>query len=172
MPLAALDAVARLRRDGVRQRAGSRHDTVSGAAWTLYRTGSTSKEIGTAITEIVEATASDRDRTYLQRECRPLAGRFGRQCEESQVFEDRIVRECRDRIKAEHRTAFRAYARILSRAEHLRRDEGGALCHESIAKIIGLDVKVLTAMRAVVRDAGYLTEAGEGKRRTYRILPP
>lgn len=168
-PLLALDAIARLRRDGVNVGQGARQSTLSGLMWQMYRLGFDYVEIENAAVEAVDRTDDKKDRKYLEGEALKLYRRFGGQCEEHEAWVSAVVKACRDRVASSHRPALRQYARVLARADHLRTGKGGQLDHEALAAVVGLHVTALTRIRGLIREAGYVSEEGESLGRRYWV---
>ena len=170
-PLAALDAVSRLRRDGIEVGEGSRYLTLVGAVWHLFRLGASIEEMEVAATEIVERTKNGKDRRYLETRLVEVIAQFSRDANKAEPTVTRLMSETRDRILKQHRELYRRYLRILARHQGvLDVERGGKLDHAGIARILGLDVTAIVKMRSILAESGFLSISGEGLDRRYYLL--
>lgn len=168
-PLAALDGVAFLREHGVRAERGGRHATVSSVIWTLYRLGAEPDEWVAAAEEMIASTGNAADRRHVERLAPRLVAYHDRVAAAAEPAVGELRRAVGD-VPRPQRPALVRYCRVLARAAHLRRAEGGKLDHGALARIVGLDVRVLTAWRQKMTAAGLVHEWGTEQARRYRVL--
>lgn len=171
-----LDAVAHLHLHGVETHKGGRRNTLYNQAWTLHRCGSKIEDIDHILAETLERSGAETSR-YLQKEGLKILTQVekmeGEAEERATSWAHRIhlADKTNNQVSSKtHRPAIIQYCRILARALHLYRPEGGQLDHEQIAKVVGVDVRIVTAWRGILREAGFVKETGEARARRY-FLP-
>ena len=177
-----LDAVAYLVEHGINVPKGNRHNLINNAMWALHRAGFTTEEILRQV-DLIIPLSKKVDQTYLTKQATDFEKDL-LAAEKDALPIERAVFEALGRGKFEH-TAItkemkRQFSRILSRAKHLRRPQGGQLSQEQIAECLGFagkvrdffGVKLVRFFLGQCERAGLLIASGEGQKRTYHLVNP
>ena len=184
-----LDALQRLRRDGVGARKGGRGAALRAGCWHMHRCGLTSKEIQSWGLAALEATGGQVvDNTLLKdldTQVRYFAKKEGaadpwlRAAADAMTVEriDPATGKPRRTVAREHAVAAGRYLRILAHADHLDTPEGGKLNFAVLSKVLGMPAPsrdkaspAVIAWRHALIEAGLLSKAGERQQTRYRRL--
>jgi len=176
------DGAAYLAEHGIHVLKGHRRDVLASAAWNLHRAGFTVDEIERQADCMIQCS-TEADQTYLNKEAAKYMKQL-RGLENEALPTERAVFEALGRGKFEH-TAItkemkRQFARILSRAKHLRRPKGGQLSQEQIADCLGFPgkdkdrfgIRLVRFFLDRCEKEGLLIASGEGLKRVYHLSNP
>jgi hypothetical protein len=179
---AGQDGAAYLAEHGIRVSKGHRRDVLVAAAWNLHRAGFTVDEIERQVDCMVQGS-NKADQTYLNKEAAKYLKQL-RALENEALSTERAVFEALGRGKVEDQTISkevkRQFSRILSRAKHLRRPQGGQLSQEQIADCLGFTgkdkdrfgIRLVRFFLGQCERAGLLTISGECLKRVYHLVNP
>jgi hypothetical protein len=177
-----LDGVAYLVEHGVNVPKGNRHNMLNCAMWNLHRAGFTTEEILRQV-DLIILMSKKVDQTYLTKEATKYEKAL-LAAEKDALPTERAVFEALGRGKVEDQTISkevkRQFSRILSRAKHLRRPQGGQLSQEQIADCLGFNskgkdrfgIKLVRFFLGQCERAGLLIASGEGLKRVYHLVNP
>jgi hypothetical protein len=179
---AGQDGAAYLVEHGIHVPKGHRRNVLVGAAWNLHRAGFTVDEIERQVDCMVQSGRKG-DQSDLNKEAAKYLKQL-RGLENEALPTERAVFEALGKGKVEEQSISkevkRQFSRILSRAKHLRRPQGGQLCQEQIADCLGFTgkdkdrfgIKLVRFFLGQCERAGLLTASGEGLKRTYHLVNP
>jgi hypothetical protein len=177
-----LDGVAYLTEHGIHVKHGQRHNMLNCAMWNLHRVGFTAEEI-LRQADIIIAVSKKADQTYLAKEATKYEKAL-LQYETAALPIERAVFEALGRGKVDDQTVpkevKRQFSRIISRAKHLWRPQGGQLSQDQIAECLGFSgkskdrfgIKLVRFYLGQCEKAGLLIASGEGQQRIYKLVNP
>jgi hypothetical protein len=170
---AGLDALARVRRDGLGARPGGRGSVIAAACFHLFRCGEPVAGIRSWGDAALAATGGRTPAANLVRDLESQVRDFARR-EGATVAWAASARaalaEGAAHAPREHQVdAATRYCTILARAEHLRRVGGGQLAFDQIALVVGMPTAAVVAWRRRLQEVGMLDQWGESRSTHYRI---
>ena len=170
---AGLDAVARVRRDGLGARPGGRGSVIAAACFHLFRCGESVAGIRAWGDDALAATGGRTPAANLVRDLYAQVRDFARR-EGATVAWAASARaalaDAAAHAPREHQVdAATRFCTILARAEHLRREGGGQLAFDQIALVVGMPTAAVVAWRRRLQEVGMIDQWGESRSTHYRI---
>ena len=168
-----LDAVERVRRQGLGARPGGRGSVIAAGCFHLYRCGASVDEIRTWGMAALTATGGRDPAANLLKDVQEQVRDFTTRAKHSASAEwltsaHAVLRDTPG-LHDNQREALALFVTIISRAKHLQREGGGQMDWAAVSHVVGMPTTNVVSWRKTLENNGLLSNWGSGRSTHYAI---